>query len=72
MLFECRVETHRGVRRTKKKAVEDMIQAWEELTEDIVREGRDFDEEWEAKQLSTQSVSCHGTLRSIAGTAISD
>jgi hypothetical protein len=34
--------------------VQDMIQAWEELTEDVVQEGRDFEEEWEAKRPFTQ------------------
>jgi hypothetical protein len=46
-LFRCRVEADRGVRRTKTDVVEDMKQAWEELTEDVARKGWDFDEEWE-------------------------
>jgi hypothetical protein len=46
-LFRCRAETNRGVRRTKINVVEDMKQAWEELSEDVVCEGWDFDEEWE-------------------------
>jgi hypothetical protein len=30
-------------------AVRDMIQAWEDRTEDAIQEGRDFDEEWDVK-----------------------
>jgi hypothetical protein len=71
-LIRCRVKTDRGVPRTKIEAVEDMIQAWEELTEDVVPEGWDFDEEWEVKSLLTRSVPCHGSIPSIAGPDISD
>jgi hypothetical protein len=46
-LFRCPVETDRGVRGTKTEAVEDVMQAWEELTEDVVQEGWDFDKHWE-------------------------
>jgi hypothetical protein len=52
--------------------VEEIIQAYEELTEDIIREVWEFDEEWEAKYLFTRSVPCHGTLPLIVGPDISD
>jgi hypothetical protein len=42
-LFRWRVKADRGVRRTRAEAVEEMIQALEELAEDVVRERRDFD-----------------------------
>jgi hypothetical protein len=48
-LFRCRVETNRRVRGPKTETVQDMIQTWDELTEDVVREGWDFDEEWEVR-----------------------
>jgi hypothetical protein len=47
--FTCRVETNRAIRRIKTEAVKEMIQAWKEVPEDVVWEGWDFDEEWEAK-----------------------
>jgi hypothetical protein len=48
-LFRWRVETNLRVRGTQTEIVEDMIQTWDELTEHVVREGWDFDEEWEVR-----------------------
>jgi hypothetical protein len=48
LLLRYLVEANRGVRRTETEAMQDMIQVWEEPTEDVVREGWDF-EEWKGK-----------------------
>jgi hypothetical protein len=48
-LFRCRIETDRGVLHAAPKAAEEVRQELKERTEDIVREGWDFDEESEVQ-----------------------
>jgi hypothetical protein len=47
------------------RAVQDIIQTWQPLTDDVVQDRWDSDEEWEVKQQSTRSVFCREILPPI-------